>query len=102
MKDQNRWFQTLQMRESGASYSEIGRVLGVSAQRARQLVEKARKNRATAARSLDARTRNYLERNGILFNSREELRSILHAMPDKKALGTKVLRQIQRWLELDA
>jgi hypothetical protein len=90
------------MRESGASYTEIGRVLGVSAQRARQLVEKARRSRAAATRSLDARTRNYLQRNGIVFSSREELRAILQVLREKKALGPKALRQIERWLEFDS
>lgn len=90
------------MRESGASYADIGRVLGVSAERARQLVEKARKKRSTATPPLDARTRNCLKRHGIPFNSREELRPYFVALRDRKALGPKALRQIERWLNQES
>ena len=101
MKDLTRWFKTLQMRESGASYAEIGRELGVSSARAKQLVRKARKERSSTTSPLDARTRNCLKRHGVVFSSREELRALYAALHDKKTVNPRVLRQIERWLDLD-
>lgn len=101
MKDLSRWFKTLQMRESGASYAEIGRTLGVSSSRAKQLVEKARKERSSTMLPLDARTQNCLKRYGIVFNSREELRELFVTLRESRTVSPRLLRQIERWLELD-
>ena len=101
MKDLAKWLKTLQMRESGASYAEIARALGVTILRAKQLVRKARRERSSVTSPLDARTRNCLERHGVVFNSREELGALYLFLRDKKAVSPRVLRQIERWLELD-
>lgn len=101
MKDLTRWLKTLQLRESGATYAEIARTLGITAARAKQLVRKARRERSSTTSPLDARTRNCLERHGIVFDSREQLRSLYALLHAKKTVRPKVLRQIERWLELD-
>ena len=101
MKDLTRWLKTLQLRESGASYGEIARALGVTSARAKQLVRKARRERSSTTYPLDARTRNYLERHGVVFDSREDLRTVYASLHEKKTVKPRVLRQIERWLDLD-